>query len=357
MSTFAAPVCRIDRVEAHPNADRLDLAVIGGYRSVIAKGSMSAGDLCVYIPESAIVPPALVRALGVEGKLAGSDKNRVKAIRLRGVLSQGLILPLPHGTLDGEPVEIGEDVAERLGLRKYVPQAPMHLSGETCPMHEWTWPYDIEDIKRYPDVLEPGEPVALTEKLHGTWCVLGHHPQAPSPIVASKGLSARGLGFKVDGEANASNVYVRIYHVVRPMLEALARRYARPGHGVYLLGEIVGPKIQDLVYARSQPTFFAFDIACGPGRGAMIYLAPDEMSAACRAFGIDTVPELARGPWSPSLIAEYVDGHTTMEGASHIREGVVIRPLTERRDDALGRVILKAINERYLTRRHGTEYE
>jgi RNA ligase (TIGR02306 family) len=92
MSTFTAPVVRIRAIEAIPGADAIELAVVGDYRSVVRKGQFQPGSVAVYLPESAIVPDALLEQLGLTGKLAGPDKNRVKAIKLRGCLSQGILL-------------------------------------------------------------------------------------------------------------------------------------------------------------------------------------------------------------------------------------------------------------------------
>ena len=93
MATFEAKVYRLE-IEEHPNADAIELAKVGDYRSIVRKGDFKTGDLGVYIPEAAIVPDWLISELGLEGKLAGKDKNRVKAIKLRGILSQGLIYPV-----------------------------------------------------------------------------------------------------------------------------------------------------------------------------------------------------------------------------------------------------------------------
>ena len=153
MSTFTALIHRI-AVEPHPDADRLDLARIGGYLSVIGKDSMKTGDLGAYIPEAALVPIELQRELGVEGLLSGSKKDRVKAIKLRGILSQGLVLPVVDGCVRGHKVAEGDDVTELLGLRKYVPPVPSSMEGAADPLYDYTVGFDVEDIKKYPDVLQ-----------------------------------------------------------------------------------------------------------------------------------------------------------------------------------------------------------
>ena len=91
MSTFAVKVVPIT-IEPHPNADALELARVGDYRAVVKKGEFHSGDLVAYIPEGAVLPPELIEHMGLTGRLAGKDANRVKAVRLRGALSQGLCL-------------------------------------------------------------------------------------------------------------------------------------------------------------------------------------------------------------------------------------------------------------------------
>ncbi len=93
MATFECKVYKLT-IEEHPNADVIELARVGDYYSVVRKGQFKTGDMGVYIPEGAIVPDWLLLRLGLEGKLAGKQRNRVKAIKLRGVLSQGLIFPV-----------------------------------------------------------------------------------------------------------------------------------------------------------------------------------------------------------------------------------------------------------------------
>lgn len=103
MSTFEAKVYKL-RIEEHPNADALELAVVGDYRSIVRKGEFKTGDLGVYIPTNAVVPIWLLKRLGLwdedraKGKLAGKDGNRVKEIRLRGILSEGLVYPVDRSS-------------------------------------------------------------------------------------------------------------------------------------------------------------------------------------------------------------------------------------------------------------------
>ena len=374
MATFECKVYKLT-IEEHPNADALELARVGDYVSIVRKGQFQTGDLGVYIPEAALVPEWLLKEIGLEGKLAGKEKNRVKAMKLRGILSQGLIYPVPEMSLMGKVmptlvtpdikygVSEGDDVTEFLGITKYEPPIPSGMSGDVFNAFGYTINFDIENIKKYPDILEDGEGVTITEKLHGTWCCFGYHPEVDCPIVTSKGQSAKGLAFK-HNETNDKNLYMQMYRQMEnvgdghTLLEGLQHlTYSRMDTPVYILGEIYGKGVQDLAYVDDNAKYFrAFDIYVGePSNGR--YLPPDEVERVCRVLDIDMVPVLYCGPYSKEVVEEYTNGKETVSGKElHLREGVVIRPHDERRHDEIGRVILKSVSEAYLLRKGGTEF-
>mgnify|MGYP002141953496 CR=1 FL=1 len=344
MSTFTVPVVEIRAVEPIPGADKIELAVVGDYRSVIAKGQFKPGDKAIYLPEAAVLPDALISELGLDGKLAGSCKNRIKAIRLRGSLSQGILYAKPE--LAGRPV--GTDVADALGVTKYEPPVPGHMKGEVASIFDAAFRFDIENIKAYPDVLQDGEPVEMTEKIHGTFCGFGVIPGLDHPdlfcgdgVVYSKGLGAKGLMFK-DNAANNFNIYV----AAARGLDIHARiRSVFPGKAVHVLGEVYGHGVQDLTYGRKDRGYAAFDI-CIDGS----YLDRDELAEVTRLLGIERVPVLYRGPFSRATCLGMTDGQTLLS-QGQIREGIVVTPLHERTDPAIGRVILKSVSGDYLTRK------
>lgn len=107
MSTFTCPVVRVASVEDHPNADRLSIVRLEGLGYTAISGKLNdgnprykAGDLVVYIPSQSVLPTWLLKDMEFwneetgKGTLAGSDGNRVKPLRLRGIFSEGLILGL-----------------------------------------------------------------------------------------------------------------------------------------------------------------------------------------------------------------------------------------------------------------------
>lgn len=368
MATFEVKVLPV-KIETHPNADALEIARVGDFRSIVRKGDFGNGDMVAYIPEGAVLPPDLIAELGLTGKLAGPDSNRVKAVKLRGVLSQGLIYPARRGWRQGM------DVAPELGIWKYEPVVPAGFQGELMSVgNRRTIHYDIENIKKYTDVFRDGEEVVFTEKLHGTFAmfgVMGKDNLLPKPwpfngneedtyeyprlVVASKGVAAKGLAFKTKAEANASNIYVRtaMYLDLVPAVEEVFGL----DKTVFLLGEIFGPGVQDLHYGLKQAEFRIFDIYVGtPGEGR--YLNDVELSQKCLELDIPRVPVLYRGPFSKEVLDTYTNGKETLGGGKHVREGVVVRPAIERKAGmdfpCEDRVQLKSVSEGYLLRKGET---
>ncbi|AJF63945.1 RNA ligase (ATP) [Streptomyces vietnamensis] len=344
-------------VHPHPDADALELAQVGLYRAVVAKGVYETGDVAVYIPEQAVLPLPLVEELGLTGRLAGGNSDRVKAVRLRGELSQGIVCR--PGALAGTDLARaaadGVDFAEVLGITKWVPPIPPTMNGdvEVAPdLLPWV---DIENLQRYPDVFEPGEPVVLTEKLHGTACLLTFHAEEGRVQVSSKGFGAKGLALQEDPR----NLYWRAVHGhgLAGVAERLAERLG--ARRVGLFGEVYGSGVQDLAYgadARSETVGYAlFDVSAEID-GHVRWFDPE---AVLEAGEVALVPRLYSGPYDLDTVLAHASGRETVSGReTHLREGVVIRSATERYSPVTGgRAIAKAVSPAYLTRKGGTEFE
>ena len=343
MSTFNTEIVSIE-VRPHPNADRLEIARVGDFQSIVLKGQFQTGDRVAYIQEGSVVPEVVLAELGLVGKLAGPDRDRVRAMKLRGVLSQGICYPARPEWQEGQ------DVSEQLGITQYVPEVPSHMSGEVYAGR--TVKYDIEPLKRYPQVLQQGEPVRVTEKIHGTFCCIGVLA-APDPVhgrlaVSSKGLGNKGLVFAPDADANTYNLYLQVARA----LDAVAR-FGREQEDVFVVGEVYGPGVQDMHYGRDEAGFRVFDVRIGER-----WLDHEEIMAFCEDHDVEHVPVLYTGPYDRQIIDELTTGEESVSGErAHFREGVVVRPLHERDDPTLGRVQLKAVSERYLLRKGGTEFQ
>ncbi|ALC24151.1 RNA ligase (ATP) [Streptomyces pristinaespiralis] len=345
-------------VHEHPNADALELAQVGLYRAVVAKGVYRTGDAALYIPEQAVLPAALVDELGLTGRLAGGEANRVKAVRLRGELSQGIVCR-PRALADVDLVRAaadGTDFAERLSITKWAPPIPSRMSGEieAAPgLLPWV---DIENLQRYPGIFEPGEPVVITEKLHGTACLTTFATEDGGRVlVSSKGFGAKGLALKED----RANLYWRavLGHGVPKIAARLAARLGASRVGLF--AEVYGAGVQDLGYgkdarAEGGPGYAVFDISAEID-GEVRWLDP----ASVLGGELPVVPRLFKGPYDVDTVLELANGRETVSGRRlHLREGVVVRPVVERYSPVTGgRAIAKAVSPAYLTRKGGTEFE
>ncbi|MFD4569262.1 RNA ligase (ATP) [Streptomyces sp. NPDC058475] len=343
-------------IHEHPNADALELAQVGLYRAVVAKGAYRTGERAVYIPEQSVLPAELIEELGLTGRLAGSKADRVRAVRLRGELSQGIVCrPKALAGVDlARAAEDGTDFAEVLGIVKWVPPIPPTMDGdvESAPdLLPWV---DIENIQRYPDIFTPGEPVVLTEKLHGSACLLTYLADDGRVHVSSKGFGAKSLALKEDPR----NLYWRAVHG-HGVAQAAARLAERLGaRRVGIFGEVYGAGVQDLSYGadgrRVSLGYAVFDV-CAEIDGEVRWLD----AAALLDGELPLVPRLYEGPYDIERVLEVASGRETVSGRElHLREGVVIRPSPERYSPVTGgRAIAKAVSPAYLTRKGGTEYE
>lgn len=342
-------------IEPHPNADRMEIAIIGGYKSLVKKDDFETGDLVAYIPTGYIVPQPLLAEMGLEGMLDGASRNRVKPKRLRGVLSEGLCYPARPEWVEGQ------DVTEELGLTKWHPEIPRELAGFMYDLldHERLG-FNIENLKREPDLFEEGEQVTVTEKIHGTFMQVVGLPERlrredtfhfqGRAIVTSKGLGGKSIGLK-QTEENDDNLYIRMAkkYELREKAMILADIHDQP---VYILGEVYGAGIQDLHYGEAEGAYVNFDIKIGPE-----YTDHATWTMLTENLEIPTVPVLYVGPFQQSVIDDLTNGQTTLsERDQHIREGVVVRSAVGRTDRFGNRIILKSVSEAYLTRKDGTEY-
>ena len=355
MATFEVTIENIT-VHPHPNADRLEYAQVGLYNVVVPKGAYTTGDEVFYIPEFAVLPENLITTLGLEGKLAGSKANRVKPIKLRGLLSQGLVAPL---TVLDEVDRDMRDFAEALKIEKWEPVIPTALAGEVESAPELTRWIDIENIKKFPDMFVEGEHVVIDEKVHGTCtCVTVTNPAQENAevFVTSKGIGAKNLALK----ENANNAYWRMFHKfnIKEFTAFIANKFADVNK-VAVFGETYG-SVQDLHYGlNNELGFILFDIHVHHENGEKEWLAPETTEALAKEFGMPMAPRLYDGPYSIDVVTKLAYGPELVSGTeANIREGVVVRPAADNPDIVFNgvRKIGKFVSDDYLTRRGGTEY-
>jgi RNA ligase (TIGR02306 family) len=358
MSTFSVEAFEIAEILPHGNADALELARIGGYHSVVRKGEFRKGGLVLFIPPDAILPDELMKEVGCwdhergRGRLKGKEGNRLGAVRLRGVLSEGICYRAPF------PVYPGIDYAEQLGVKKWVPVLPERSSGEV---------YHIAGITSYTDLenrekplrkggcaydLVDGLEVVLSEKVHGSCCVF-YLDEQNGFHVSSKGRAASSVAVKEPEEGAKGNWYWTVAYKYDLKNKLMKIKEQTGADRVTLYGEVYGNGVQDLQYGlkNGDKEFRAFDLKLRHE-----YVDYDEYVRLLDEAMIPMVPYLYRGSCTPETVDAHRDGTTTV-GGDNIREGVVIRPVVEKYDDEIGRVVVKSISPQYKLRKNATEYQ
>jgi len=329
MSTFSVTVVRVGAVSRHPNADTLSLTEVRGCPVVLRTGSFVEGDLAVYVPVDAVVDTTVpeLAFLASEGKAS----VRIRAKRLRGTFSMGLLVASPDGAQDGD------DLAERLRVVKWEEPEPVSMAGEQAKAPSLLVPtYELEAWRHYGSLLfDAREPVIVTEKLHGT------NGRFVVDAAGNLHVGSHRTWKQVDG----TTVWARV-------AEQYGLREKLVQHpGLVFFGEVYGSGVQDMTYGHgagrlSLAFFDVFDSVTGD------YLSHGAAETMLGELALPTVPVLYRGPLDVALLSRLAEEDSVHGG---IREGVVVRPVVERVSMAV-RCALKVVSERYLLRKGGTEH-
>jgi RNA ligase (TIGR02306 family) len=323
MSEFKCPVVRLGQIEKHPNADTLGITKIYDYPCIVKLGEFQSGDLVAYIPVDAVVPTQDLRFAFLK------DHPRIKARKLRGYFSMGLIIKAEPDWKEGD------DVTQVLGIKKYESPQPLSTGGdnELDPGHMPTYT-DIEGLRRWPDVLKDGEEVVVLEKIHGANARYLHHE--------GRLWVGSHNGIKKESEESVWWRAARQYKLADKLAEY-------PGIAVY--GEVYG-YVQDLRYGaqKGQVSMICFDALDIKTR---TYLDWMDFVDLMKRLDLPVVPIIHQGGWDKSKVQEWSNGKSLMPFVDHIREGFVVKPVKFRYDPQISRVILKRHGEDYLTRKEG----
>jgi len=158
MAELKVEVLEIVKVINHPNADRLDIATVQGYDVVVGRDFYKAGDSAVYFPVDSIIPPDLEECIFADTKMKLS-KSRVRAARIRGAMSFGLLVDIPRikkyiykDVPKQQKIEyypVGKDLTKHTGVTKYEP--PVKGSPQRN-LKQVAKRYQHPDFSRYTDI-------------------------------------------------------------------------------------------------------------------------------------------------------------------------------------------------------------
>lgn len=350
MSILAVEVREIESSIKHPNADRLDISRVVGldYQFVTGREQYTAGDLVVYFPIDTIAPSDIQEIIGVVGKLSGANKDRVKTVKLRGEISQGLVAPIaPFEELIGADLRVGADVTELLGCTKHEPRIIELKDAILVELPSGARYIDLENAERHSGaiqwLIDNEIPVWITEKLEGCNFVLALD-RHEGVSIGTRNYAVRP---KEDGifpellELAIKSGYEDLAYHLLDILQV---------NKVALYGEIVGGGYVGNPYKLPDQRIYLFDVKADDR-----YLPPihwlDLIPSEYATRGVNIAPELWRGQLDAWLqgktLKQASNGKSVL--ADTLREGVVIKPLL---DDmgypGLGRLILKQRSPEYL---------
>jgi len=343
MRTLAS-IQKILSIEPIPNADAIEKATVLGWNVVVKKGEFKPGDLCIYFEIDSLLPVREeygflqgggVKRMLYEGKEV--EGYRLKTIRLRGQISQGLCLPI--GTF---PVELkvqdvwkeGKDVTEKLGVIKYEPPVPEGMAGKMRGNFPSFIPKTDETrIQTYPDVLKRYKDTYfyVTEKLDGS-----------SVTFFIKDDEFHVCSRNTDLFDTPDNL---IWRVAKEM--GIEEKLRQMGMGIVLQGELVGGKVQGNPLKLTKPTIYFFNIYNYLNAE---YAPLDLMLRISLQFEIPLVPIVEYYFKVPQTVDEIIKYATKKSRLNEDvwAEGFVFRPREEAKDEDLGRLSFKAINPEYL---------
>jgi RNA ligase (TIGR02306 family) len=321
----------------HPNpaVERLELGKAGQYQVVVGKGTFKSGSTIIFVPEKSVLPDAIADEGDRRKYLVGPNKNRVKAIQLQKELSMGLILDDRPEFAD---VPLGEDISDRLGITRYAPPIPDELSGEVVALSEIGFEihgHDVETYNIHAAEFQEGEPVLVTEKIHGTQAAYVR-AAGGKRLVTSKGLLKNDQFFS----ETANNAYKRAADGIM-LFDLLDRLF--PGVDVQAFGEVV-PFQKGFGYGFREAGLLLYRIDVG-GRTLPLADVPAELRR-------HWVPILYEGPFDIAAIRPLREGNETVSGNGlHIREGCVVTPAIPRDAQHSAqrfRLALKLINPKFV---------
>jgi len=351
----------IANLEPIEGADKIEKATILGWKCVTQKGNFKVGDLCLFFEVDSLIPKKSWSEFLFKGDKADKQEVRLRTVRLRKQISQGLALPL-NAVFNTNPVRIhscdggdsslcvatkdnkflnitlmteGSDLTEFLGITKYEPPVSAELAG----LVKGSFPAfmkktDETRIQVVPQILEKykGVHFYVAEKIDGSSMTVYYKD-------GEFGVCSRNLDLK-ETEGNAFWRKARELDLENK-LKGMAGDFA-------IQGELYGEGIQKNKYKVKGihfAVFNIFDIRNG------VYLNYDVFKKMCFDLGLDTVPIIEE---YKKLEFETVDSIVNYSiGGSKLnpevqREGVVFRPTVESFDEDLIRLSFKIINPEFL---------
>ena len=294
-------------------ADAIELAKILGWQCVIKKGDMHPGDMAVYFEVDSFLPEdsrfEFLRRTSFRVTEFMGRGFRIKTMKMRGEISQGLLLSLSLFPEIPADIETGADVTRLLGVRKwYVPEVQTG-AGTIIGAKPYGIPTTDElRIQSVPELIDAlhGNPYAITTKMDGTSCTAFWKED-------DFGCTSRNYAIKEETDT----LYwapERIYHL-HDKLKSL-------GKNIAIQGELCGPGIQKNKLRLPSYEWFVFDIVNLDTRE---YFGFKEMAELCEKLELKAVPAEEEGDLFSYTLEEMLERAKGKYASGLDKEGIVVR--------------------------------
>ncbi len=327
-----ATIQRIAELNPIPDADRIEVATVLGWKVVVKKNEFKVGDLAVFFEVGSILPRTEWSEFLF--KPGSEDKTvRLKSVRLRKTLSQGLLVPLKSVSWTYQDHE-GWDLTSFLGVTKYEPPCNGgDLKAKSTRPH-WVFKTDEPRVQGIPWIVDymQGKEVVITQKLDGSSCSVGWHPEY------GKAICSRNMSLDLEGD----NRFIKIG---KPLLERIPEGYL-------VQGELVGPGVQDNRIGLKELDFYAFNVwnLRKPGDSVSgTLLGYDDAQEFLQMYKIKPVPVVACGIFHLKSIDDLLKlANEQKYNNGHPQEGIVVRPVVPEWHKKIGMLSFKVINNEFL---------
>ena len=316
-----AVVSTIDSIRPIEGRDRIEMATIENYNSIVAKDEYKVGDPAVYVFYDSILPAdnpdfEFLRARCYSAKL---DGFRIRPMKMGGEVSEGLVLPmsvLPRG----REYHKGDIVTDVLRIRLYEPPeeaTPANVEGPYPTMIPKSDEENIEKDFQFREIWKDVE-FYVTEKIEGSAGTWIYESETDKLRVFSHNWEVGESGVWFDAARNEN---------LKERMAAYCRSHGSAS--LVLQGEVIAPSVQKNIYRVSKAGIFIYGMMTAEGRR---YGFAD-MVDACAEMGLKTVPVLEKSAHMPETLEEML---SSCEGRSVLadvpREGVVWRAVSAEKD-------------------------
>jgi len=333
MTRKMATIRKIDAINPIAGADAIEVATVGGWKVVVKKGEFTAGDLAVYCEIDSWIPTGLAPFLS-KGKepreYNGVKGERLRTVKLRGQVSQGLLLPtqtkeILHENLPfnisfiivgdaRHPVNEGEDVSELLGIRKWEAPIPAQLAGVMRgSFPSFIRKTDQERIQNLKKELEHWN----TE--YNTWEVTEKLDGSSMTVYFNNGVFGV-CSRNIDLVRDENNAFWKT-----AISAGLEKMLTDHGANLALQGELVGEGIQGNPYGLTGQKFYLYNIF---NIDQQEYLSPWAVRPWAILTGVLHVPllerEMSLTGTTIDYLLDYAEGKSALNNNVE-REGVVFK--------------------------------